>query len=142
MNFKDLKIEAVPIKRRTASNISRVKTDSKISTTINLDSNNCFIVKVKDKIYTPTFVGNVKYLFSTAENDKYPINTIRETFKTRSLNDNTTDYWKPFYDGMKVKGTIENDMFVIDYKHLISNCTKHLKDQHNEHFKRTRSNIR
>ena len=142
MNFKDLKIEAVPIKRRTASNISRVKTDSKISTTINLDSNNCFIVKVKDKIYTPTFVGTVKYLFSTAENDKYPINTIRETFKTRSLDDNTTDYWKPFYDGMKVKGTIENDMFVIDYKHLISNCTKRLKDQHNEHFKRTRSNVR
>lgn len=142
MNFKDLKIEAVPIKRRTASDIPRAKTNSDISAIINLDSKNCFIVKIGNNIYTPTFTGNVKYLFSTAENDKYPVNTIRETFKTRSLNDSTTDYWKPFYNGMKVKGTIENDMFVINYKHLISNCIKLLKDQHNEHFKRTRSNIR
>lgn len=92
-----------------------------------------FYVRIDDIYYKLKLVNyNLRFLFSTPDNDVHKEWTPKKVFKKKSFEDDITIYWRPFYEGMPIKGFIHQDSFIIDLIHYNKVCDRYYETYSNK----------
>lgn len=133
MKLQNTDIDFLNNRKSISKKEGKINSNEKVIKAKYNQENNTFYCSINGKKYNLKLINVIiQYFFSTTNNESYKIWTCKQAFKKHNTNIyKTSIYWNLFYDGMPIKGEIneKTNTFIIDTVYYLNQCKKYYENQ-------------